>query len=241
MNLNRQYSFWGSLSPLGGLTGIGLLIMASARLSWAITIAGCLFWVYGLTTLSYTFLLSVLSGKFFPEKGRLTLFTVIAAFFGSIYLFLFWILSPFAALEVFVLLLLIPLFCAASGIVRQIQSSSEIVRPETNHDRLQAIRKKRSNDGIQLNIIEHVSDAISQAASLAVLIIAFSIVREPLSYCSLSVPGTYQGMITIMYFKENAFFPISIFASSAGALLLLGYIICLYQYGKGKINPGEYR
>ncbi|MCL2809520.1 MAG: hypothetical protein FWD24_05585 [Treponema sp.] len=241
MSLSRQYSFWGSLSPLGGLTGIGLIIMASARLSWAVTVAGSLLWVYGLTTFSFTFLLSVLGGKFFPEKGRVTLYTVMAAFFGSIYLFLFWLLCPFAALEVFVLLLLVPLFCAVSGIAQQIPSLSEMTQPETNFDKLQAIRKKRTGDGLQLDVFEYVSDAISQAVSLAGLIVAFSIVREPLSYCSLSLPGTYQGMITIMYFSENSFFPISIFSSSAGALLLLGYIICMYQYGKGKINPGEYK
>jgi hypothetical protein len=142
-----------------------------------------------------------------------------AAFFGSIYLFLFWLLSPFAALEVFMLLLLVPLFCAMSGIVQQIPSGS---------------------DNSRLDTFEYVSDAVSQAASLAGLLIVFSIVREPLSYCSLSFPGTYQGMITIMYFSENAFFPINIFSSSAGALLLLGYIICLYQYGRGKVKTGEY-
>jgi len=220
MSLGRQYSFWGSLSPLGGLTGAGLLIMASARLSWAITIAGSLFWVYGLTALTYTFLLSVLNNKFFPEKGRIALYNCLAAFFGSIYLFIFWVLSPFAAMEVFMPLLLVPLFCAGSGIVQQISSSF----------------KKMNND-----ILEHVSDAVSQASSLAALLIAFSIIREPLSYCSLSFPGTSQGMITIMYFRENAFFPIGIFAQSAGALLLLGYFTCLYQYGKGKIFSGEYR
>jgi len=219
MNISRQYSFWGSLSPLGGLTGAGLLIMASARLSWAITIAGSLLWVYGLTAFVFSFLSSTLSNKFFPVKGRTTFYTCLAAFFGSVYLLLFWLLSPFAALEVFMLLLLVPLFCAGSGIAQQISSASE---------------------KLQIDTFEYVSDAVSQAASLAGLLIAFSIVREPLSYCSLSLPGTYQGMITIMYFNENSFFPIGIFSSSAGALLLLGYFTCLYQYGKDKFFPGEY-
>ena len=217
MGLGRQHSFWGSLSPLGGLTGAGLLVMASARLSWAITVVGSLFWVYGLSALAFSFLLSVLGKKFFPVKGRTTLYTCLAAFFGSIYLLMFWLLCPFAALEVFMLLLLVPLFFAGSGIVQQIHSLSE----------------KSS-----LDIFEHVSDAVSQSASLAGLLIAFSIIREPLSYLSLTFPGTYNGMITIMYFHENAFFPLNIFASSAGALLLLGYIICLYQYSKDKISPG---
>jgi len=218
MSLSRQYSFWGKLSPLGGLTGAGLLIMASARLSWAITVALSLFWVYGLTALAYYSLSSVLNKKFFPSLGKGTFYACLAAFFGSVYLFLFWLLCPLAAMESFFLLLLVPIFCAGSGIAQQIASDKD------NSD-----------------IFDNVSDAVSRAVSLAVLTIAFSIVREPLSYCSLSFPGSYQGMVTIMYFRENSFFPISIFASSAGAMLLLGYIICLYQYGRKKMNPGEYK
>jgi len=219
MSLSRQYSFWGSLSPLGGLTGAGLLIMASARLSWSIIVAVSLFWVYGLTALSFSFLISALGKKFFPLRGREALYTCLSAFFGGIYLLLFWFMCPFATLEVFMLLLLVPMFCANSGIVKQISNAYE----------------KAHSD-----IFEHVSDTISQAASLAVLLIAFSIVREPLSYCSLSFPGTFQGHVTIMYFSENSFFPISIFKHSAGALLLLGYITCLYQHGKNKFFSGDY-
>ena len=216
MSLSRHYSFWGNLSPLGGLTGAGLLIMASARLSWAITVAISLFWVYGLTALAFSSLSSALGKKFFPVLGKGTLYACFAAFFGSIYLFLFWLICPLAALECFFLLMLVPVFCAGSGIVQQIVSEKE-----------------------KADIFDHVSEAVSRAVSLAVLMIAFSIVREPLSYCSLSFPGSYQGIVTIMYFKENAFLPIGIFSSSAGAMLLLGYIICLYQYGRKKMNPGE--
>jgi len=219
MSINRHHSFWGSLSPLGGLMGIGLLIMASARLSWAITVAGSLFWVYGLTTFSFAFLVSV-GKKIMPEKGRNAIYTCLAAFFGCIYLFLFWLLCPFAALETFMLLLLVPLFCAQTGFADvgtvEHTSGSKSIK-------------------ITTDVFDSVSDAISVATYLAVLSIAFSIIREPLSYCSLSFPGTSQGMVTIMYFSSNSFFPIRIFAPSAGALLLLGYFICLYQYGKGKL------
>ncbi|MDR2942508.1 MAG: hypothetical protein LBV17_07960 [Treponema sp.] len=217
MSLDRQHSFWGSLSPLGGLSGAGLLVMASARLSWAVIIAGSLFWVYGLATSVFAFLCYEINPRFFPAQGRGFVFTCIASFFGSIYLLLLCLLCPLASFEVFFLLLIVPLFCASSGIFEQIVSPAE----NTHGD-----------------IITDVSGALSQAAVLAGLIIAFSIIREPLSYCSLSLPGTAGGMVTIMYFKSNSFFPIGIFASSTGALLLLGYIICLYQYGKNAITGG---
>ena len=219
MSLNRQYSFWGSLSPLGGLSGAGLLIMASARLSWAVAAAGGLFWVYGLTSLTFAFLSSPICNKIFPQEGRPRIFTCLASFYGSVYLLLFFLLCPFAALEMFFSLLLIPLFCAGSGIFERIAASSE----NNNFD-----------------ILEHVSDALSQAAVLAGLIIVFSIIREPLSYCSLSLPGTSHGMLTVMYFRSGQFFPIRIFAASSGALLLLGYFVCLYQHRRNNFS-GNYK
>jgi hypothetical protein len=217
MSLTRQHSFWGSLSPFGGLTGAGLLIMGSARLSWAITIAGSLFWVYGLSTFTYLFL--VLSAKkIFPVEGRKTLYVCLSSFWGSVYLLMFWLLCPLAALETFFLLLFVPLFCAYSGIVEHINTSIK-----TSHS----------------DIFEFVPEAVSQAAVLSALLIVFSIVREPLAYCTLSFPGTFQGMFIIFQFNANSFFPIEIFSSAAGAFLLLGYSICLYQYSKSTVFPGE--
>jgi len=217
MRTIEQHSFWGSLSPLGGLMGMGLLIMSSARLSWAIITALGLFWVYGLTVFTFSFLLST-GKKFIPKLGRVHLFTCLASFFGSVYLLLFWILCPFAVFETFVPLLLIPLYCANCG----------------TYERLESFCENSGGD-----IFDSISDAISQAAILAGLLIVFSIIREPLSYCSLSFPGTSQGMITIMYFKAGSFFPIGIFAASSGALLMLGFFVCLYQYSKNIFFPGD--
>ncbi|MDR0444634.1 MAG: hypothetical protein LBH44_14650 [Treponema sp.] len=213
-----QYSFWGSLSPLGGLTGGGLLIMASGRLSWAITVAGNIFWVYTLSVLVFSLLSTISSKKIFPAGGKKAIFTCIASFFSSVYLLFVWFLCPFAAFEALVPLLLVPVFCSGSGIYERMVSA-----PVTSHP----------------DIAGYVSEAFSQAAVMAGLLIAFSVVREPFSYCSLSFPGSHQGMITIMYFKAGSFFPISIFASSAGALLLLGYIAGVYQYGRNVFSHGD--
>jgi len=218
MSLNRQYSFWGPLSPLGGLTGAGLLIIASARLSWAITIAGSLFWVYGLSSFSFAFLSETIGKKFFPAAGRRAMYTCLASFWGSLYLLMFWLLCPFAAFEVFMPLLLVPLFCAGSSFVEKIAENSE-----NSH----------------VDLFDDVSEAISQTVTLAGLLIAFSIIREPLSYCTLSFPGSSQGLVTIVYFKTGSFFPIGIFALSSGALLLLGYFVCLFQYFRNVFSPGD--
>jgi hypothetical protein len=218
MSLARQHSFWGTSSPLGGLAGAGLLVIASSRLSWAITVSGSLFWVYGLSSFSYAFLSGEAVKKFFPASGHKALYVCLASFWGSLYFILFWLLCPFAAFEVFIPLMLVPLFCAGMGSSQMLEFSGE---------------------NQNLDIFDYASETVSQAVTLSGLLIAFSIIREPLSYCSLSFPGTYQGMVTIMYFKAGSFFPIGIFAPSSGALLLLGYFICLYQYSKNAIFPGD--
>lgn len=218
MGLKSQYSFFGGHSPLGGLTGIGILIMGSARLSWAIVAAGSLLWVYGLTSFTFALLSSAGGDKIMPAKGKPVFCVCLASFWGGIYLLMFLLLCPLAALEVFFILLLIPLYFAVSGIIEHEASSLN----NANND-----------------IFDKASDAVSQAGGLSGLLIGFSILREPLSYCMLTFPGTYQGMVTIMYFNSNSLFPIGMFAASSGALLLLGYIISLYQFGKSVIYPGE--
>ena len=220
----RQHPFWGSLSPFGGLTGAGLLIMATGRLSWALTTAGCVLWVYTLSVLASAFLCSDICKRFFPLGGRPYIFICISSFFGSLYLLLFWLLCPFAALEVFLPLSLAPLYCAGSGILARVVPVSAEEKP----------------GGTSSAVIgEAVSAAAAEAAVLAGLLIVVSVMREPLCFCSLSLPGTYRGMVTLFSFNGKAFFPVRIMASSAGALLLLGYISGLYQYFRSKYAPSE--
>jgi hypothetical protein len=218
MIFSRQSFFWDSLSPLGGLTALGLLVMGSARLSYAITVTGCLIWVYGLTAFTYSILFKTATGKFFPKSGNTILYLFFASFWSSIYIFLFWFLCPFAALEVFLLMMLVPLFCA----------SSCFFEPSSS---------RNSNE----DIYDFVTESVSHAFVLSGLLIAFSVVREPLSYCSLSLPGSYRGLIKVIQFNENSFLPIRLLVSSSGALILLGYITGMYQYSKNNIFPGGRR
>jgi len=217
MKSEYQDPFWGSLSPLGGLSGAGIVIMASGRLAWAVTVSGALLWVYILSVLASVFLSSAACRKIFPIGGRSSVFTFISSFFGCLYLLLFWILCPFAAMEVIFPLMLVPLFCAGSGIFRSILSAGE---------------------NTSLDIIETVSKAASEAAILSLLVIIISLIREPLAYCTLTLPGTYRGIVTLISFKEGFLFPVHIFTGSAGALLLLGYITGLYNYLKKNNHPG---
>jgi len=215
MKSASQHPFWGSLSPLGGLSGIGLLIMASARLSWAITVAGSLLWVYTLSVPVSAFLCSDTCKKFFPRTGRPLVFICLSSFFGCLYLFMFWLLCPFAILEVFLPLSLVPLYCAGSGVFA------------------------RETGGNNRDMADTISASAAEAAVLAGLLIIVSVIREPLGFCSLSLPGTYQGMVTLFSFKGGTFFPVRIIASSAGALLLAGYVSGLYRYYRSIHAPSE--
>jgi hypothetical protein len=220
MNYKKQHLFWGALSPLGGLTGFGLLVMASSRLSWALIVSGCIFWVYTLCCLSVT-LLSTKKYKILPQEGRASLFTCMAYFIGRIYLLLLWLFFPLAAIEVFLPVMLVPLFCIGSGFFSRM---SFLNQPEGN---------------ISLDLAANVYDAAREAAVLALLMIIISLIREPLSYNTLSVPGTYMGIVSLISFTSESSFQIRIISNSASALLLLGYATGLYRYFRSIYAPLE--
>jgi len=46
-------------------------------------------------------------------------------------------------------------------------------------------------------------------------------------------------MVTIFSLNDGAVLPMRVFGGSAGALLLLGYLVCLYRYYKNKYYPGD--
>jgi hypothetical protein len=80
-----------------------------------------------------------------------------------------------------------------------------------------------------LDVSETVSETLSQACVTGGIIIALSLVREPLGFMTLSVPGGAQGFIELFTVSgASGFFPLRILAVSSGALLLLGYITALF-------------
>jgi hypothetical protein len=80
-------------------------------------------------------------------------------------------------------------------------------------------------------IDEIVPYALWEAAVIGIPIITLSLIREPIGFMSLSLPGGAQGIIEL-FSASNAdganFLPIKIIASSSGALMLLGYIAALF-------------
>jgi hypothetical protein len=208
MNRPLHYRiFHGNTIPLISLSGAALLILVSDRLAHAIVVTGALVWVYCLSSLAAYF-----GVKFFPRQGRTILLTFLTSFIAGLYLLLLWILSPLCALEVFLVISIIPLFCMGSGIFPQLES---------------------------LSLEATIAHAFSEAMILGALLIIFALIREPLGYLSLSLPGGAQGIVLLFSFTSESFLPIHLITSSCGALLLLGYFLGLYRYLKSQYKLPE--
>jgi Na+-transporting NADH:ubiquinone oxidoreductase subunit NqrD len=198
--------FWGTNAPLSTLAGAGLMIMATSRLAFAITLAGAIVWVNVLTMLIVSF------GKpLFPQKGRELLWVFLAGSLGSLYLLFFYLVNPFLAMEITFLIALVPLFCIGSGICRRAAS----LEPEA------AILK-----------------AFLEALVLGGILIALALIREPLGFGSLSLPGGLKGMV-VLVFSGSVYFPVRIIANASGGLLLLGYGLALFRSFKARYSGGE--
>jgi hypothetical protein len=166
--------------------------------------------------LIWTYGLSTLAAfpcrRFFPRRGENQVLVFLSTLAGSIYLLFLCFANPVLGMESFFFVSLTPLLCISSGVF------------------------ERSRD---LALDEAVFRAFAEAAVLGGLIIAFSLIREPLGYFSLSLPGGVHGIVKIVSSGETAFLPIRIIAGSAGALLLLGYGVGLYRYFRNQRVPME--
>ena len=207
-NTPQPHLFWGSASPLAALSGGGLLIMATVRLSYAIIAGFSLIWVYGLSVLIFH-----AAARGLPRRGIVMVQTFLASLMAGLYLLVIWILTPITALETFFVVSLVPIFCISSGIFQRSAAADDTV--------------------------EALTRAISEAVVLSVLLLAFSLVREPLGFLSLSVPGGSRGIAFIFSVATEALFPVQLIASSSGALILLGYGLGLYRYYRNLNAPQE--
>jgi hypothetical protein len=81
------------------------------------------------------------------------------------------------------------------------------------------------------DLFDTIIRALLEAVSLAGIILAFALVREPLGLGTLSVPSAAQGIRELFSREEsNTIIPAQIISVSSGGLLLLGYGTALYRY-----------
>ncbi|MDR0624127.1 MAG: hypothetical protein LBG10_06825 [Treponema sp.] len=163
-------------------------------------------------TCGFSALIAFPCRRLFPKRGKNPVLVFLSAFTGSIYVLFLCLVSPILGMETFFFVSLTPLLCIGSGLFERINS---------------------------LELGEAVFRALGEAAVLGGLIIAFSLIREPLGYLSLSLPGGVYGIVKIFSSGEKTFLPVHIAAGSAGALLLLGYGMGLYRYFRNQRVPPE--
>ena len=199
---NRLHShfFWGRHAPLSAMTAVGLLLMASSRLAFAIFCAGALLWVFGLTALAF-----FSAQKFMPQKGKPIILLFLTSLISSMYLLLMDMLNPLLVAETWFFLVLIPPYCVGSGLFEQNE-------PQDPGELLPRVWL--------------------EAACLALIIIAISLIREPLGSGSLSFPGGTWGFAEFVVSGDDVegFLPIRLLSVSAGGFLLLGFCVAIFRY-----------
>jgi hypothetical protein len=138
----------------------------------------------------------------FPRKGRGVAEFFLSGILNSTYMLFLFLLNPFLALETFLYCLLVPVYGYVSRLPGRLENRE---------------------------VEDAVIDAAAEALSVGVLAVALALIREPLGYGSLSLPGGSGGIVNLFVSGESPYFPIRIFASSAGALVLLGYGVALFN------------
>jgi hypothetical protein len=121
---------------------------------------------------------------------------------NSSYLLFLFLLNPFLTLEIYLCCLLVPVHAYALRLAGRLEN---------------------------MEIEDALFKAASEVVSTGILIAALALIREPLGFGSLSLPGGSEGIVRFFVSGESACFPIRIFASSAGALILLGYGITFFN------------
>ena len=141
-----------------------------------------------------------------PSRGRMVILLFLSAFLCGLYALFTSLLNPLLILGTVFFLVLVPSWCLSSGFYEAFESE---------------------------DMIESVSRALLEAITLAGIIIAFSLIREPLGMGTLSLPGSAQGITELFSFQDvnvNAIFPARIISVSSGGLLLMGYVTAVYRY-----------
>jgi len=164
-----------------------------------------------LVALVWVYCLSSLAAfggaRLFPARGKQVLFAFLASFVASLYLLLLWILFPLGALQLFFAVSFVPMLCAGSGICRRLEGK---------------------------NLVQVLRLSFAEALVAGVLIVIISLIREPLGFRSLSLPGGVQGIMLFHPFGAESPLYLRLLSSSSGALLLLGYLLGMYRHFKAK-------
>ena len=144
------------------------------------------------------------------SNARNKMFNVLlSSFSGSLYFFLLYLLNPLFAVETALVCALVPVFFIGSKFCSSLENSPAD---------------------------EVFYEALYEPLSLAGLTLGFSLIREPLGFATLSIPGGKRGIIEL-FNTQGGPYPVQLISSSTGALFLLAYIIVILRYiDKGRTS-----
>jgi hypothetical protein len=154
---------------------------------------------------SVTVLAAKLGGGNFPQWGREAILLFLSAFIAGIFFILLWIFDPLLSLECAFFILLVPAVFTASALYARVG---------------------------KYDTLEAVSQSLSEALLLGMLILALALIREPLGHASVSFPVLGQ-----IRFLDAA--PLKLFQSASGALILLGYGTAVYRSFRNQATNSE--
>jgi len=139
-----------------------------------------------------------------PSSGKNMILLFLSSFLCGLFVLLISLINPLLIMNTTFFLILIPPFCLSTGFFETIEST---------------------------DILDTVIRALLEAVALAVIILAFALIREPLGMGTLSVPSAAYGLKELFNREgSNAIIPVQIISVSSGGLLLLGYGTALFRY-----------
>jgi hypothetical protein len=196
MNQYDASNPWGSKSPLMSLTGIALIVSASGRFSSAAI-------VFLLLAGIYTLALSIiLFGKtIIPARYKTALVIAIVTFISSLFFLIVELIHPVTALELNLIIFLIPIVFLSSKIVQRID---------------------------HLSVGEGIALGMKEALMLGGIILVVALIREPLGYGTLSIPfvGSMVKLLPDAIRERTA---LQVFASPVGGFILSACLIALIR------------
>jgi hypothetical protein len=195
--------------PLTVLSATALLVVASSRFAFAVIAAVNLVVVYVLTILITESLKRLKTPKqsgdkiaLFPQNNRKIIDVFLVNLSGCAFFFVYYCITPLLALETLFITLFVPIFAYSENISEKYATLPPFL----------AIKR-----------------CFFESLYLGVLIMAVALIREPLGYATLSLPGGSSGIIEL-FNKEGRFpFAIEIVSLSSGAFLLVGFIMVLFR------------
>jgi hypothetical protein len=195
--------------PLITLSAAALLVVASSRLAFAIIAVINLVVVHTLTVLiveplkrARLFKQSKQEIWLFPKKNQKLVYLFLANFVGCLFFFVYYCITPLLAMETIFITLFVPMFAYSEEVGEKYSS---------------------------LPLPHAIKSCFFDSFYPGILTVAIALIREPLGYATLSLPGGNGGIIEL--FNKNGSFPfaIEIISLSSGAFLLIGYIMVVFR------------